>query len=177
VAELRLPAVGNNTGSYLGGVSATSVDMRTSFSLDVAPTGNGTYVYVTGRRVSNNNEYRVRVRVLPDQRVALTLSRLTSGTTPIEAFPGGEIFVPGLTYTVGQTLDVRVRVSGTGPTQIAATVWPGGSAEPATPSRVRSDATAVLQAPGSIGLLVHRPSGTTAATSVRFTSFTATAGP
>jgi PKD repeat protein len=177
VATMTLPTANVNTGSYLGDVSASSVDVRTSFSLDVAPTGNGTYVYVTGRRVSNNNEYRVRVRVLADLRVALTLSRLTSTTTPIEAFPGGEIIVPGLTYTVGQPLNVRVQTSGTGTTQIAATVWAGGTTEPATPSMVRNDTTAALQAAGSVGLLVHRPSGTTAVTSVRFTSFTATAGP
>ena len=49
VASLALPAAGNNTGSYLAGVSATSTDVRTSFSLSAMPTGSGTYVYVTGR--------------------------------------------------------------------------------------------------------------------------------
>jgi PKD repeat protein len=176
-AAMTLPAATTNTGSFLGNVSTTSVDVRTSFTVDVAPTGNGTYVYVTGRRVSNNNEYRARVRLLADGRVALALSRLTSATTPIESFPGGEVIVPGLTYTVGQNLNVRVQVSGTGTTQIGASVWPAGGTEPATPSMVRSDTTAVLQAAGSVGLLVHRPSGTTAATTVRFTSFSATAGP
>jgi hypothetical protein len=177
VAAMTLPAANTNTGSFLGGVSATSVDVRTSFTVDVAPTGNGTYVYVTGRRVSNNNEYRARVRLLADGRVALALSRLTSATTPIESFPGGEVIVPGLIYTVGQDLNVRVQVSGTGTTQIGASVWPAGGTEPATRSMVRSDTTAVLQAAGSVGLLVHRPSGTTAATTVRFTSFTVNAGP
>ena len=177
VAAMTLPAANTNTGSFLGGVSATSVDVRTSFTVDVAPTGNGTYVYVTGRRVSNNNEYRARVRLLADGRVALSLSRLTSATTPIESFPGGEVIVPGLIYTVGQDLNVRVQVSGTGTTQIGASVWPAGGTEPATRSMVRSDTTAVLQAAGSVGLLVHRPSGTTAATTVRFTSFTVNAGP
>ena len=176
-AAMTLPAAGNNTGSFLGNVSTTSVDLRTSFDLDVTPTGNGTYVYVTGRRISNNNEYRVRVRVLADGRVALALSRLTSATTPIEAFPGGEIVVPGLTYAAGQTLNVRVQVSGTGTTTIGASVWLAGGTEPVAPNMVRTDTTAALQAAGGLGLLVHRPSGTTAPTTVRFTSFSATAGP
>ena len=50
------------------------------------PTGNGTYVYVTGRRVGVVQEYRVRVRVLSDGRVALAFSRLVAGA---ETFPGG----------------------------------------------------------------------------------------
>jgi PKD repeat protein len=181
VAAMTLPAANQNTASFLGDVSTTSVDVRTSFSLDVQPTGSGTYVYVIGRRVSNNNEYRVRVRVLTDLRVALTVSRVTtSGTTATEAWPGGEIIVPGLAYTVGQTLNVRVQVSPdavAGTTRIVAYVWPASGIEPVTPSMVRNDTTAVLQAPGSVGLMVHRPAGTTAVTAVRFTSFTATTGP
>ena len=178
VAAMTLPTANINTGSFLGDVSASSVDVRTSFNLDATPTGAGTYVYVTGRRVSNNNEYRVRVRVLADGRVALTVSRLTtSGTTVTEAFPGGEIFVPGLTYVAGQTLNVRVQVSGIGTTQIAASAWLASGTEPATPNMVRSDTTAGLQAAGGLGLLVHRPGGTTAATTVRFTAFSATVGP
>ena len=178
VASMTLPAAGNNTGSFLGNVSATSVDIRTSFNLSATPTGNGTYVYVTGRRVSNNNEYRVRVRVLADGRVALTVSRLTtSGTTVTEGFPGGETIVPGLSYTVGDSLNVRVQMSGTGTTQITASVWPATGTEPVTPNMIRTDTTVGLQAAGAIGLLVHRPALTTVATTVGFTSFSATAGP
>jgi PKD repeat protein len=168
-AELSLPGAGNNTGSYLG-VSQASADITTSFSLSSMPTGGGTYVYVTGRRVAANEEYRVRVRVSPTGDVALALSRLTAGT---EAFPNGEVTVAGLTYTAGSTLNVRVRVSGTGTTQVTGTAWAAGSTEPATPQLSRTDTTAALQATGGVGLAVHRPSSTTAATAVRFTSFSA----
>src|SRR3712207_2895882 len=82
----------------VGGVSSTSTDVRTSFSLSAVPNGSGTHVYVTGRRVSTGNEYRARVRVQADGQVALTLSRLAGGT---ETFPGGELVVPGLTYQAG----------------------------------------------------------------------------
>jgi hypothetical protein len=69
------------------------------------------------------------------------------------------------------TLDVRVQVSGTGTTGIAATVWADGTPEPGTPQLVRTDTTAALQAAGSVGLAAYRPSTATAATAVRVTSF------
>ena len=75
-ATLALPGTGNNTGAYLGQVSQTGADVRTSFALGSMPTGGGTYVYVSGRRVSAGNEYRVLAKVMADGRVSLTLSRL-----------------------------------------------------------------------------------------------------
>ncbi|MGY1809660.1 PKD domain-containing protein [Blastococcus sp. SYSU D00669] len=171
VAEMQLTAAGQNTGSYLGGVAQTSADIRTTVSTTTAPTGNGTYVYVSGRRVTGVGEYRVRVRLLADGRVGLALSRLT-GTT--EAFPQGEVVVAGLTYTAGQTLNVHVQVTGTGTTTVRATVWTTGT-EPAAWQLTRTDTTAGLQANGGIGLAVHRPSGTTANTAVRFGPLTVTA--
>jgi PKD repeat protein len=171
VGEFRLDAAGHNTGSYLGGLSRTDANVLTTFSLSTMPTGNGTYVYVTGRRVGTGQEYRVRVRVLADGRVALALSRLAGGT---ETFPGGEIVVPGLVYAPGAALNVRVQVSGTGTTAIAATVWLAGDVEPTAPQLTRTDTTAELQAPGGVGLLAHRPGGTTVATAVRFTGFAVT---
>ena len=166
-ATLSLPGAGHNTGAYLGEVSATDLDLRTSFTLTSAPTGPGTYVYVTGRRVGNGQEYRVRVRVLPDGRVALALSRLSGG----ETFPGGESIVPGVTWSPGTALDVRVQVTGNGTTSILGTVWRTGDEQPA-PQLVRTDTTAALQSAGAVGLTVHRPASTTAATAVRFGGFT-----
>ena len=171
VATMQLPAAGNNTASYLAGVSSATTDVRTTFSLSAAPTGNGTYVYVTGRRVSATLEYRVRVRLLANGTIGLALSRLSGGT---EAFPGGETIVPGLTVTAGSPVDIRVLTSGAAPTLVQAWAWRGGTAEPAVASITRSDATAGLQVPGAVGLAVHRPTGTTAVTNARFTGFRVT---
>ncbi|MBM7807383.1 PKD repeat protein [Geodermatophilus bullaregiensis] len=170
-AELALPLAGANTGSYLGEVSTTAAEVTTSFTLDTSPTGTGTFVYVTGRRVAAGQEYRVRVRVMADGRVGLALSRLTGGT---ETFPGGEVVVPGLTWTPGTVLGVRVVTAGVGSTEVRATVWAEGQAEPAAPQLVRTDTTAALQAPGGVGLGAHRPSSSTAATAVRFPGITVT---
>jgi PKD repeat protein len=166
VAELGLPGKGNNTGAYLSGVSQTSADVRASFSLSSMPTGSGTWVYVSGRRVDAANEYRVLVKVAADGRVSLMLSRIAGGT---EAWPGGEVVVPGLVYTPGTTLDVHVQVSGSGTTSVNATVWAQGTPQPGTPQLVRTDTTASLQAAGSVGISAYRPSSATDATAVRFT--------
>jgi hypothetical protein len=131
------------------------------------PTGGGTYVYLTGRRVSAGNEYRVLVKVMADGRVSLTLSRLAGGT---EAWPGGEVVVPGLTYRAGTPLHVRVQVSGTGTTRVTASVWADGTAEPTTPQLVRTDTTATLQASGSVGLAAYTSGTATAPVAVRVTA-------
>jgi PKD repeat protein len=172
VAELRLDAARQNTGSYLGSVAQVSADVRTSVSLSSMPTGSGTYVFVTGRRTSSGEEYRARVRVLADGRVALALSRVAGA----ETFPGGETFVPGLTYRAGGTLQVRLQVAGTGTTTVRASVWADGTTEPVAPSMSRTDTTAALQTAGGVGLGAARPADSTDATVVRFGPLSVTAG-
>jgi hypothetical protein len=68
-----------------------------------------------------------------------------------------------------------MQVSGTGTTEIRATVWAEGTPEPGTPQLSRTDTTAALQAPGGLGIAAWRPSSATAATAVRFTGYRVTA--
>ncbi|MCW2580882.1 MAG: Conserved secreted protein of unknown function, putative domain [Blastococcus sp.] len=166
---VSLPAPGNMTGAYLGQVSQTSADLMTSVSLSSAPTGGGVNLSITGRRVAANQEYRARLRFLSNGSVAVAFIRLAG--TSAEALIGSEVVVPGLTYTPGTTLQVRVGVTGTGTTQLAATVWTAGSAEPATPTLTRTDTTASLQAAGGVGVLAYLSGSATAGNAVRFTSF------
>ena len=116
--------------------------MRTSLSLSAAPSGGGTYVYVTGRRVGAGQEYRARLRFLTDGTVRAALTRVAGGETVL----GGEVVVPGVTYTPGTVVHVRLQVTGTGTTELAAWVWAAGSDEPVEPTVTRSDTTASLQA-------------------------------
>jgi hypothetical protein len=67
-----------------------------------------------------------------------------------------------------------VQVSGSGTTEVKATVWAEGQAEPATPQLTRTDTTAALQAAGGVGVAAYRPASATAATAVRVTSFAVT---
>ncbi|RBY95121.1 radical SAM protein [Blastococcus sp. TF02-8] len=171
-ATMALAAPGNLTGAYLGAVSQTSADLRTTVSLSAAPTGTGTAVYVTGRRVGANLEYRARLRFLPNGTVGVMMSRLAGSST--ETAIGSEVIVPGLTYTPGQQLEVRVRAWGTGTTQLTASVWAAGATEPGTPTVSRSDATPELQAAGGVGLSAYLFGSATAPLDVRFTGFSVT---
>ena len=167
---MDLPAAGNNTGAYLGDVAQTSADITASVAVSAPPSATGTDVYVSGRRVNGVGEYRFRVRFFPNGTVGLVLSRLQTGVA--EAFPGGEVVVPGLTYTPGTTLNLRVQVFGTGTTTARARVWTGAT-EPTTWQISRTDATAALQANGAVGLAAYRPTANTTATAIRFSAFTA----
>jgi PKD repeat protein len=172
VATMNLSAAGSQDASHLGQVSQASADVRTAVSLSAAPTGGGVTVTVVGRRVTTNQEYRARLRFLANGTVGLAITRL-SGTSS-EALVGSEVLVPGLTYTPGQVLRVRLQVSGTGTTTLAASVWVDGATEPATPTITRTDTTASLQASGSVGLSAYLSSSATAPVAVRFSSFSAT---
>ncbi|KQS68791.1 PKD domain-containing protein [Modestobacter sp. Leaf380] len=173
-AQLALPTAGNLTGTYLGGVSATGVDVATSVRLTSAPTGGGTYAYVTGRRVDTNLEYRVRLRFLTDGTVRAAVTRLSGTTT--EALLGAEVTV-ATGHTAGQLLQVRLQVAGTGTTTVTASVWADGADRPATPSLTRTDDTAALQAAGGVGLAAYLTGSSTAGTAVRFGPLTVTAAP
>jgi PKD repeat protein len=148
-ADLTL-AAGMNTASYLGGLSATSADVRVGAALSTLPTGGGASLYVTGRRVGVNEEYRARVRILADGRVAVAVTRLAGSAS--EALIGDEVVVPGLSYDPGMQLEIHLQVSGTGTTMLAATVWAAGTDEPVNPTVSRTDTTASLQSPGAVGL-------------------------
>ncbi|MGY1841499.1 PKD domain-containing protein, partial [Modestobacter sp. SYSU DS0985] len=162
---------GTNTGSYLTDVSQTSADLRTAISLSEVPTGGGAFLYVQPRRLGTNQEYRARVRVLADGTVRVAFTRLSGSAS--ETIIGGEQLVPGLTYTAGTVLNLRVQAVGTGTTELAATVWAAGSDEPVEPTVTRTDSTASLQATGSVGLSGYLSGSATAPVGVRVTGFTA----
>lgn len=150
VGSLTMASATSQTGVYLGGVSATDSDVTTTVTLDKAATGNGVYIYVAGRRISTNNEYRARLRVLSNNSVQLALTALAGSST--ETTLVGETPLAGVTFTPGLQLKVRFQVIGTSPTTLRLKVWPAGSAEPATWQRTGTDSSAALQAPGSVGL-------------------------
>jgi hypothetical protein len=116
------------------------------------PTGSGLYVNVTGRRVGTNAEYRSRVRLMSNGGVAVALTALRGSSTVTVLQP--DVTVPGVTFTAGTRLAVRMQVTGTAPTTLRVKVWPAAGAEPAGWQLTASEATTVLQAAGSVGLNV-----------------------
>ena len=78
-------AVSGNRAGYLQSVAQTNVDMTTDVALDTASTGGGAYVSLIGRRVSNNNDYRLKLRYLAGGSVVAYLTRTVGGTETVLA--------------------------------------------------------------------------------------------
>jgi PKD repeat protein len=145
-------AVGGNRSAYLTDVSQTDVDIKSDLTLDSTATGGGAYVSIIGRRVSNNNDYRLKVRYASDGRVIAYLTRTLAGSETILA----NLPVPGLTATANDPLRARFQVSGSNPTTLRAKVWRQGTQEPAAWTITGTDDTpAALQAPGNLGILLY----------------------
>ncbi|MEA2622847.1 MAG: hypothetical protein QOH61_1757 [Chloroflexota bacterium] len=167
-ATMFLSAGGISRGAYLAGVSAADVDLSFRFSADSAATGNGTFAYGAARRVGGGTEYRIKVRISPTGGVYLQATRVVRNT---EVGLGVEAKVPSLTYVPGTDIMVRARITGTSPTTLTARAWSGTGTEPATWQYTTTDSTAVLQAPGGVGLRGYISSSATRAVLLSFDNF------
>ncbi|MBX6388686.1 MAG: PKD domain-containing protein [Frankia sp.] len=147
---LTLATPGSQTGIYLPGVSATDTAVTVTLTADKPGSGNGTYLYVVGRRVSTNNEYRARLRITNANTVQLALTALIGSGT--ETTLVGEAPLAGVTFSPGTQIRVRFQVVGTGPTTLRLKAWPAGGDEPAGWARTGTDNTPALQASGAVGL-------------------------
>jgi large repetitive protein len=132
----------------LSGVSAMDAETKVSASMDKASTGGGQYVSVIGRAVNGAGDYRAKVRVLSTGAVSLSLVKML-GTTETALTT---TTISGLTYAAGDTLNIRMQVTGTSPTSLKAKVWKSTTAEPASWTITASDSASELQAAGSAGL-------------------------
>ncbi len=147
-AKVTLPATTASPRAFLEGVSSTHSDVTYRISSDKAGTGNGIYLWGVGRRISGQGEYRARVRLLPSG-VGLSLTRTAAPNT--DNLLTGEQLIPGLSYTPGAVLRIRVQVTGTSPTTISAKVWDEAGTEPADWQATVTDTTAGMQAAGGVG--------------------------
>jgi PKD repeat protein len=164
--------VGKQVATTLGAVSSTGTDL--TFQLSASKVTAGTYFTVTGRRTTSGGEYRARVRLV-NGSVTLALSRLV-GTT--ETVLGTTTTLPGITYTAGMPLRVRLQVYGASPTTVRAKVWSAAAAEPSAWQKSTTDTTSGLQSAGSISLLTYLSSSATNGPVVaRFSDLTATPAP
>lgn len=172
-ATLSLASPGTQTGAYLPGVSSTSAETALTFTTDRA-TDQPLSVYLTGRRVGTNSEYRARVRLLASGAVAVGVTRLAGSAT--ETLIGSEATVAGLQYTPGTQLKVRLQAVGISPTTLRLKVWPATAAEPAAWQVERTDSTVGLQAAGTVGMSVYLSgAATTVPVALRAGDFTTTA--
>jgi hypothetical protein len=140
--QVKLTAPGAGPTAYLGSVSASSTTASASLSLDKVADGAGVYVSLVGRRVSATADYRVKVLIGPGGAVSASLVAISGATqTTLQSAT-----VPGLTYAAGDVLRVKLQVTGTSPTTVAAKVWKGDATEPASWLLAKTDSTSGLQA-------------------------------
>jgi PKD repeat protein len=152
----HVTAAGGNDTAYLSGVKNSAFDITTRVSSTAAGSATNSWVTVVLRKVSTNNEYRLRVRFSSvGVLVAPVMLAGSSATTLI----GSEVFAGA--YAPNTFYRVRVRVSGTNPTTISAKVWPDGTPEPSAWLFTRTDSTVGLQAAGVTGLNSYRAASST----------------
>jgi PKD repeat protein len=158
MGRITFATAGAGPDISLPAVSSSTTDLTLSLATDKAITGGGLYLRVGARRVAGVGEYRANVRMYSNGSVTLALAR-TAGSTETVLAPA--VALPGLTYSLGDRLLVRVQVTGTSPTTVQARVWEAGTPEPSTWQVSRTDTTPALQAPGSIGLYSYLSSSAT----------------
>lgn len=137
--------------AYLTGVSSTDTAVNVDISFAQRPVGASAYATVHARRVGAV-DYRARVIVAPSGGVTVQLLQTTTTLTNVGTT---------LNVAAGDALHVRVEAVGTAPTALRVKVWKVGTAEPAAWTATASDATAALQAAGSVGLGVYLGGGAT----------------
>ncbi len=150
---LKLAAASSAPGAFLNAVSTSDSDSKITYTTDKPATGNGIYLYLVGRHVSTNNEYRARIRILSNNTVALAVTKLANSAT--ETVIGSEVTLTGVTYTPGMMLNVRYQVTGTSPTTLRLKAWPSSSTEPTAWRITTTDNTSGLQSAGSVGVTTY----------------------
>ncbi|ROR80757.1 PKD repeat-containing protein [Plantibacter flavus] len=140
--KISLPASGTRT-ARLNAVSVTDVTVTTKITASAVADGGGVYASVIGRQVGSAF-YSARVWLQANGAVRI---QLLQGATALQA-----VTIPGLTYTAGQALQVKLQVTGTAPTTLGAKVWVAGATEPTAWQVTATDSTAGLQAAGLVGL-------------------------
>ena len=145
-------AVNGNRSAYLTSVRQTDVDIKAQISLDSAATGGGAYLSLIGRRVSNGNDYRLKLRYQAGGSVAAYLVRTIGNVETVLA----STTLPGLNVSPGDQLRTRFLVTGTTNTTLSAKVWRKGVQEPLAWSLTNTSATpAPLQTTGDMGALLY----------------------
>ena len=148
--KVTMSAVSSGYTALLNSVSTSNADMSFDVSMDKAATGGGQYYSAIGRNVTGVGFYSAKVRVLSTGAVQLYLLKTVSGTETIFASQT----VSGLTYSAGDTLKLRLQVTGANSTNLKVKLWGSGS-EPTAWNLSATDATAGLQVAGGVGVSTY----------------------
>ena len=162
-ARASVPA-GRTTTARLNAVTNQDTDLTTQVWSDNAITGGGAYLSAIVRGTPGG-DYRARVKVLATGVVQTSLTSMV-GTT--ETALTSTLTVPGLTYTPGAKLLIRVQATGSAPTTLRSRVWLQGTPEPSTWLQTVTDSTDGLQVAGGVGVVAYLSGSATAAAVLHF---------
>ena len=132
----------------LDSFQSTDTKVTARLAFDKSQTGGGSYVAVIGRRVSSSNDYRLKLRAQSSGAVTAQLVRIVGGA---ETVLQSVATVPGLNWSAGQYVKVRLEAEGTSPTALRARIWADAASEPTTWTLQATDSTSALQTGGGIG--------------------------
>jgi hypothetical protein len=165
---------GYQPNAMLNAVSSSSTDVTVKVALDKRADAGGYFISVLARKVGTNNDYRAKAWISSTGQVTLYLVRRVGGTETTMT----STVIPGLTLAAGDQLQIRVQATGVSPTNLKAKIWKASDTEPQAWTSSTTDSTAVLQANGSIGLLVYMSaSATVGPVTASFSSLAATRVP
>ncbi|WP_353648549.1 PKD domain-containing protein [Nakamurella sp. A5-74] len=152
VGVIRIITKGTGPTMSLNALSAQGLSGAFEFSGDKVATGGGTYITAMVRR-SAAGDYRVKVRLVADNTIQLSVGRLLGSTE--SAFQ--TITVPGVTYTPGARIKVSFEVTNSSATvtTLRAKAWSAAGTEPAAWQVSGTDSSAGLQTAGSLQLQTY----------------------
>jgi hypothetical protein len=148
IARVQLKA-GDGFQATLPAVSSTATDSRIYTALDRPATGDGQFISLIGRATASG-QYMVKVRIAANGQVTAWLTRVVNGTSTVIAQA-----TPSVVLASGNTLALRLQVTGTSPTTVRAKVWQSEKAEPSDWTVSTSDGTSGLQSAGAVGLWAY----------------------
>lgn len=148
--KVSMASAGSGYTALLNSVSTTTSDLAFDVSMDKAATGGGQYFSAIGRNVNGVGFYSAKVRVLATGAVQVYLLKTVGGTETVFTSQT----VAGLTYAAGDTLRVRLQVTGTTSTSLKVKLWSSGG-EPSAWTLSTTDSTTGLQVAGGVGVSTY----------------------
>ncbi|PCC34446.1 PKD domain-containing protein [Glutamicibacter sp. BW77] len=146
VGKFSVPA-GRTVRADLNSVASTQSTTKVQISIDRPQDAGGMFGTVIGRSVGSVGDYQLKYYKSLSGGMQLFLQRVQGSETTLAVVTLGSIgFVPG------DVLNLKLDVSGTAPTVLAAKAWKEGSAEPSGWQVTATDSFAGMQVPGGVGV-------------------------
>lgn len=146
--RLRLDPDGTERGAYLGSDLRDGSDASVAFSPGSAARSGGLSLFILGRRVNADADYRTVVTTGDRGNLVISLVRQQGGT----AIPLSNTVALLGTPQPGAPIHLRMQTWGENPTTMRAKAWVGDGSEPGDWTVQTDDETPALQRPGAVGV-------------------------